>query len=42
MPNRLAASVSASAGMPSVRARSTASSMRTIPSLTEYSLCSLR
>jgi hypothetical protein len=42
MPKTLAASVRASAGMPSSRARSTASSMRTAPSVTEYSLCSLR
>src|SRR6185295_105868 len=42
MPNTLLASVSASAGMPSAFAFATASSMRTIPSVTEYSLCILR
>src|SRR6185295_6768806 len=42
MPNTLLASVSASAGMPSAFAIATASSMRTIPSVTEYSLCILR
>src|SRR6185295_12262386 len=38
----LPASVSASAGMPSACALATASSMRTMPSVTEYSLCILR
>jgi hypothetical protein len=42
MPNRFALSVSASAGMEYSAAFSTAWSMRTIPSDTEYSLCSLR
>src|SRR5688572_10649419 len=42
MPKRFAASVSASAGMPSAAARCTASSMRTMPSATENSLCILR
>src|SRR5471032_986746 len=42
MPNRLARSVSASAGMPSAAALRTASSSRTMPSLTEYSECSRR
>src|SRR6185436_13080996 len=42
MPTTLPASVSASAGMPSACALATASSMRTIPSVTEYSLCILR
>src|SRR6185436_3219477 len=42
MPKTLLASVSASAGMPSAFAFATASSMRTIPSVTEYSLCILR
>src|SRR5258706_15607791 len=42
MPNTLARSVMASAGMPSAAARATPSSMRTIPSLTENSLCSRR
>src|SRR5690348_7601354 len=42
MPKTLATSVSASAGMPSCAARSMASSMRTMPSFTEYSLCILR
>src|ERR1019366_9467774 len=42
MPNTLARSVSASAGMPSATAAATASSRRTMPSVTEYSLCSLR
>src|SRR5262245_24103900 len=42
MPNTLARSVIASAGMPSAAARSTASSMRTIPSVMENSLCSRR
>ncbi|MNC94957.1 hypothetical protein D3C83_119530 [compost metagenome] len=35
-------SVSASAGMPSSAAASTASSMRTMPSTIEYSLCNRR
>src|SRR6185503_3671448 len=42
MPNTLALSVSASAGIEYAAAFATASSMRTIPSVTEYSLCSLR
>src|SRR5712691_6329485 len=42
MPKTLARSVIASAGMPSAAARSTASSMRTIPSVIEYSLWSRR
>jgi hypothetical protein len=42
MPKTFAASVSASAGMPSSAARCTASSMRTMPSATENSLCILR
>jgi hypothetical protein len=42
MPKTFALSVSASAGMPSSAARFTASSTRTMPSVTEYSLCSLR
>src|SRR5436190_5833057 len=42
MPNTLLASVRASAGMPSAFAFATASSMRTMPSVTEYSLCILR
>src|SRR5712691_12895660 len=42
MPKTLARSVIARAGMPSAAARSTASSMRTIPSVIEYSLWSRR
>ncbi len=42
MPKTLPPSVSASAGMPSAFAVATASSMRTMPSVTEYSLCILR
>ena len=42
MPKTLPPSVSASAGMPSAFAFATASSMRTMPSVTEYSLCILR
>src|SRR3990172_8280076 len=42
MPKTLPASVSASAGMPSAFALATASSRRTMPSVTEYSLCILR
>jgi hypothetical protein len=42
MPKTFALSVSASAGMPSAAALATASSTRAIPSLTEYSLWSLR
>src|SRR5258706_7712052 len=42
MPNRLDRSVSASAGMPSAAAAATASSMRTMPSTIEYSLCRRR
>src|SRR6185436_2451155 len=41
MPNTFALSVSASAGIEYFAAFSTAWSMRTIPSVTEYSLCSL-
>src|SRR5262245_29588302 len=42
MPNTLARSVIARAGIPSAAARSTASSMRTIPSVMENSLWSRR
>ncbi len=42
MPNRLARSVSASAGMPSAAARSMAASRRVRPSVIEYSLCRRR
>src|SRR6476646_7215762 len=42
MPKTLARSVIASAGMPSAAARSTASSMRTMPSVIENSLWSRR
>ena len=42
MPKTLARSVSASAGMRSAAAASTASSMRTMPSTIEYSLCRRR
>jgi hypothetical protein len=41
-PNRLPASVIASAGMPSAAAAPTASSTRAIPSAMEYSVCRRR